>query len=70
MAHSTGANSTDRERAGIAHHFVNGSMKDIPWHDKMLSELPWLSGPMASGGEREYGERISGTWEVEVGRLL
>ena len=70
VAHCTGANTTDRERDGIAHHFVNGSMKDIPWHDKMLSELPWLSGPMASGGEREYGEHISGTWEGEVGRLL
>ena len=31
VAHATGANSTARDRAGIAHHFVNGAMRDIPW---------------------------------------
>ncbi|MCY4022643.1 MAG: phytanoyl-CoA dioxygenase family protein [Anaerolineaceae bacterium] len=70
VAHATGANKTDSDRAGIAHHFVNGSMKDIRWRKKKLSENPWLSGPAASGGEREYCERISGTWEREVERLL
>ncbi|MDD9956066.1 MAG: phytanoyl-CoA dioxygenase family protein [Anaerolineaceae bacterium] len=69
MHDATVANKTDSDRAGIAHHFVNGSMKDIRWRKKKLSENPWLSGPAASGGEREYGERISGTWEREVERL-
>ena len=70
VAHCTGANESGRERAGIAHHFVNGAMQEIPWREKRLSELPWLSGARASGGEREYGERVSGTWEREVVRVL
>ncbi len=70
VAHATGANRTARDRAGIAHHFVNGAMRDIPWREKKLSENPWLSGPDASGGEREYGERISGTWKAEIERML
>ncbi len=70
VAHATGANTTDRDRAGIAHHFVNRAMKDIPWRNRKLSENPWLSGPYASGGVREYGQRISGTWNMEVKRLL
>ncbi|MDE0609598.1 MAG: phytanoyl-CoA dioxygenase family protein [Anaerolineaceae bacterium] len=70
MHDATVANKTDSDRAGIAHHFVNRSMKDIRWRKKKLSENPWLSGPEASCAEREYGERISGTWEREVERLL
>ncbi|MCY4526402.1 MAG: hypothetical protein OXB89_07315 [Anaerolineaceae bacterium] len=45
-------------------------MKDIPWRNRKPGENPRLSGPYASGGEREYGERISGTWNMEVKRLL
>ncbi len=65
VAHATGANKTDRDRAGIAHHFVNGALKDIPWRKRKLGENPW-----ASGGELEFGERVSGTWNMEVKRLL
>lgn len=70
VAHATGANRTARDRAGIAHHFINGAIKDIPWNRNRPSENPWLSGPEASGGEREYGERVGGTWEAEVERML
>ncbi len=70
VAHATGANNTDCDRAGIAHHFVNGAMKEKPWRKRKPDENPWHSGPRASGSEREYGERVSGTWNMEVKRLL
>jgi hypothetical protein len=31
---------------------------------------PSLTGPQATGGLREYGERVAGTWEGEVERAL
>jgi hypothetical protein len=31
---------------------------------------PYLTGPQAIGGRREYGEKVAGTWEREVARAL
>ena len=68
--HATGPNKTDKERAGLALHFLRA--------DYALDELiqldrdyrPYLTGPQATGGLREYGERVAGTWEREVERAL
>lgn len=65
-AHCTGANHTDRERAGIAFHFLRTDY--IPEEARFLRTH--LSGPEATGGEKEYGVRVAGTWAREVERVL
>jgi len=62
--HATGANATDKERAGVALHFFNSRAggRSVP------ARKPVLTGPNASGGEREYGEKIN--WEAEVEAVL
>jgi ectoine hydroxylase-related dioxygenase (phytanoyl-CoA dioxygenase family) len=68
--HATGANRTDSERAGVALHFLNGAMDGEARNGFEPGRRPWLTGPEATGGEREYGVRVAGTWEREVARAL
>lgn len=67
IAHATERNDTDRERAGLAYHFLRTDYL-IPGRESSR-ELVHLTGPEASGGEREYGTRVAGTWADEVRRL-
>lgn len=69
-AHATGANTTDHERAGVALHFLSTQERKNTGIDSDGNKHPVLSGPNASGGEREYGLRIAGTWEAEVEKSL
>ncbi len=68
VAHATGANTTEKERAGMALHFLHAS---VAGEAKGLEggAHPYLTGPKATGGEREYGVKIAGTWKTEVERL-
>ena len=66
--HATGPNLTENERAGVALHFINANVVDQARSG--LAKRPYLSGPSATGGEAEYGERIEGTWETEVAAVL
>lgn len=66
-AHSTKANQTERERAGMAFHFLH---RDYVSQARMAEEKPMLTGPDATGGLREYGLRVEGTWNAEVERVL
>lgn len=66
--HSTGANATQRERAGVALHFINAEVSQQAVGGFEPGLRPILTGDDASGGEREYGERIAGTWPEEVAR--
>jgi Protein involved in biosynthesis of mitomycin antibiotics/polyketide fumonisin len=68
--HATGANRTDHERAGVALHFINGGINGQALAGFEPGKRPWLTGPEATGGEREYGERVAGTWEAQVARVL
>ena len=69
-AHSTKANTTDRDRAGIAFHFLHGNCVDrANLVDKKRGQ-PFLLGPETTGGEAEYGVRVAGTWEQEIERVL
>jgi ectoine hydroxylase-related dioxygenase (phytanoyl-CoA dioxygenase family) len=69
-AHSTKANTTDRDRAGIAFHFLHGDCVDrANLVDKKRGQ-PFLLGPETTGGEAEYGERVAGTWDQEIERVL
>ncbi len=65
-AHCTLANTTDRERAGIAFHFLRTDY--IPPEVRFLRTH--LAGPEATGGEKEYGVKVAGTWEHEIERVL
>jgi ectoine hydroxylase-related dioxygenase (phytanoyl-CoA dioxygenase family) len=68
--HATGANMTDKERAGVALHFINASVHGTARGGFEPGKRPLLTGPGSSGGEQEYGKRIAGTWDDEVARAL
>lgn len=67
IAHATKPNNTDRERAGLAYHFLRTDYLVPGWESSW--EFIHLTGPEASGGEREYGTRVAGSWADEVRRL-
>jgi len=69
-AHCTRENRSDRERAGVAYHFLRTdyAQGDLVAPDR--DYRPHLTGPEATGGEREYGIRVVGTWDREVERVL
>ena len=69
-AHCTGDNSTDRERAGIAFHFLRTDFAAPGLVEPDREARPHLTGPEASGGLREYGVEAAGTWDLEVERAL
>ena len=69
--HCTHSNRTDHDRAGVAFHFVHGDSfaEDRQIGGKPIAGYnPILSGPEASDGLKEYGEKFAGTWEAEVRR--
>ena len=68
--HATGANTTDKERAGMALHFLNSAANGTARGGFEPGKRPYLTGPHATGGEKEYGERVAGTWENEVAKVL
>ncbi len=68
--HATGANTTEKERAGVALHFLNASVASHAAGGFAPDARPVLSGPESSGGEREYGEKIAGTWPARVQEAL
>ncbi len=67
IAHCTRANTTDRERAGLALHFLHAGSISGP--AKWPPATPLLSGPDADGGAAVYGEDFRGAWPAEVARL-
>jgi phytanoyl-CoA hydroxylase len=69
-AHATGPNRTDKDRAGVAYHFLNADYAQASIFGDERNPVPYLTGPQATGGEREYGVRVEGTWESEVERVL
>jgi phytanoyl-CoA hydroxylase len=68
--HATGANLSDHERAGVALHFLNANVSGEALGGFEPGVRPALSGPDATGGEREYGEKIAGTWPDHVRAAL
>ena len=70
VAHCTKANTTDKERAGLAYHFVRREVAPLPKDWGLKKEWIHVTGPDASGGEREYGVRVEGAWESEVGQRI
>jgi ectoine hydroxylase-related dioxygenase (phytanoyl-CoA dioxygenase family) len=65
--HGTKANNTDHERAGLAFHFLN---TDYVATGRLTDGIIHITGPQATGGQREYGVAVEGTWRDEVRRLV
>ncbi len=70
VAHCTLANTTDKERAGVALHFINGAMDATAESGFPLGKRPYLTGAEASGGLKEHGVVVAGTWQREVEAVL
>ncbi len=68
--HATRGNTSDRDRAALALHFVRADHATPDLLQPNRTYHPLLTGPDASGGLAEYGERVAGTWEAEVSALL
>jgi ectoine hydroxylase-related dioxygenase (phytanoyl-CoA dioxygenase family) len=66
--HATGANNTDKERAGVALHFINEEVHQTAISGFEPGLRPYLTGPNATDGENEYGEAVN--WEAEVAQAL
>ena len=61
-------NHSDSVRARCAYHFLRTDY--IPSHYNWKEMPPVITGPDATGGEREYGTKIEGTWNAQVDRFL
>ena len=66
-AHCTTANNTDRERAGMAFHFLH---RNFVTDTQMADGRPLISGPDNSFGEHEYGTSQQKRWSKEVETIL
>ncbi len=69
-AHCTRANTTDKERAGMALHFLNGAMDGQAHGGFPIGKRPFLTGEHADGGMSVYGTRVDNSWQYEVERVL
>ena len=71
-AHCTKKNNSNEERAGLALHFLNSQyIPEINLEfNKPKRILPLILGNKASGGLKEYGEVVKGTWKDEVNKII
>ena len=70
VAHCTLANTTSKERAGVALHFINGDMDATAKSGFPLGKRPYLTGEQASGGLKEHGVVVAGAWDSEVAAAI
>jgi len=68
--HATGANTTDKERAGIALHFLNADQNGEAREGFEVEKRAALTSPNAQDGKDVYGETVGGTWDAQVSRVL
>ena len=67
--HATGDNATERDRAGLAYHFINVDYVPDGFFDQGRTghhAHPRLTGSQASRGCSEYGENMVVVWERMV----
>ncbi len=69
VPHCTLGNGTDKDRAGLALHFFNQDAYEGDLWDSMWPHCV-LTGPDATGGLRERGVKVEGTWEAEMEKML
>ncbi len=72
VVHATGGNNTNRDRAGAAFHFINGSAvpKDYLENYSSNRAYPHLTGAKADGGQTAYGEDLRPAWKQVVEQAL
>lgn len=70
IAHATGFNRTDKDRAGLAMHFLRTDFAPAALLEETRDCRPYLTGPKATGGAREYGVTVADTWDAEVRSAL
>jgi ectoine hydroxylase-related dioxygenase (phytanoyl-CoA dioxygenase family) len=68
--HCTRANSTERDRAGVALHFLHEDFARPEMIEADRRARPYVSGPRSTGGLKEYGVCVDGTWNEEVQRAV
>ena len=64
--HCTKGNTTDKDRAGVALHFLHTDYTEGDHWTQNEQRTPIVRGPAATGGLRECGEMIEGTWDRRV----
>jgi phytanoyl-CoA hydroxylase len=64
--HCTLGNKTDKERAGAAFHFLHADYAGDELKEAGRNCRPYITGPLATMGMREYGENMTGAWGREV----
>jgi phytanoyl-CoA hydroxylase len=64
--HATGGNTTDKERAGVALHFINASQTGKALGGFEVEKRPYLTGPDAQGGAEVYGTDLRDTWQTYI----
>jgi ectoine hydroxylase-related dioxygenase (phytanoyl-CoA dioxygenase family) len=69
-AHATGPNTTLSDRAGVAYHFLNADFATEGLLENPKNIVPYLTGPQATGGQKEYGVKVEGTFEAEMARVI
>ncbi len=65
--HATGPNATDRDRAGVAFHFMRREMAETGKGNRPIGTE--LRGEKCTGGLAEYGEVVAGTWPKLVDKM-
>lgn len=68
--HCTRGNATDHARAGVALHFMREDCAPPRLRDPEQRSFPYLTGPKAGDGTREYGLPVKGAWPREVRAVL
>lgn len=73
--HCTRGNTTEKDRAGFAYHFLNETIAASSGQGEALSKPdrdyhPAVTGGNATGGLKEYGTKVAGTWEEEIEKVL
>lgn len=73
--HCTKGNSTDKDRAGFAYHFLHESVAFTSSYAEQFQKAdrdynPYMTGAQATGGFKEYGVKVAGTWQQEIDKLL
>jgi ectoine hydroxylase-related dioxygenase (phytanoyl-CoA dioxygenase family) len=66
MLHCTRDNHSGGDRAAAAYHFLNAANVPADKSARERGRAIWLSGPEATGGEKEYGLCVADTWWRQV----
>jgi ectoine hydroxylase-related dioxygenase (phytanoyl-CoA dioxygenase family) len=69
VPHCTKANTTDKERAGLAYHFLRTDFVPPAKDFGLRKDLIHITGVEASGGINEYSVMVARTWDSEVSKL-